>query len=77
MQVPRMKDSKNAFNILVSIEKHIEELKPLVPKQAIVCIGEYPIKTLLREPTVSRDGTLPIFIEKSSDDIYKWIPKGL
>jgi hypothetical protein len=71
-----MKDSKNAFNILVSIEKHIEGLKPLVPKQAIVCIGEYPIKTLLREPTVSRDGTLPIFIEKSSDDIYKWIPKG-
>ena len=71
-----MKDSKNAFNILVSIEKHIEGLKPLGPKQAIVCIGEYPIKALLREPTVSRDGTLPIFIEKSSDDIYKWIPKG-
>lgn len=71
-----MKDSKNAFNILVSIEKHIEELKPLIPKQAIVCIGEYPIKTLLREPTVSRDGTLPIFIEKSSEDIYKWIPNG-
>ncbi len=71
-----MKDSKNAFNILVSIEKHIENLKPLVPKQAIICIGEYPIKALLREPTVSRDGTLPIFIEKSSDDIYNWIPKG-
>jgi hypothetical protein len=71
-----MKDSKNAFNILVSIEKHIEQLKPLVPKQAIVCIDEYPIKALLREPTVSREGTLPIFIEKSTDDIYKWIPKG-
>ena len=49
-----------------SIEKHIEALKPLVPKQAIVCIGEYPIKTLLREPIVSRDGTLPIFIENQA-----------
>ncbi len=71
-----MKDDKTVFNILASIEKHIEALKPLLPKQTIVCVGEYPIKTLLKQPTVSREGTLPIFIEKSSDDIYKWIPKG-
>jgi len=70
-----MKDGENAFNIIASIEKHIESLKPLLPKQAIVCIGEYPIKMLLKDPSLSREGTLPIFIEKSSEDIYKWIPK--
>ena len=67
-----MRDGKNTFNILSSIEKHIESLKPLLPKQTIVCIGEYPIKTILKEPTANR--ALPIFIEKSSEDIYKWIP---
>jgi hypothetical protein len=72
-----MKDGKNTFNVLASVEKHIEALKPLLPKQAIVCIGEYPIKTLLKEPGINKtDFTLPILIEKSSDNIYKWIPKG-
>jgi len=70
-----MKESKTPFNVLESIEKHIEALKPLLPKQAIVGVGEYPIKTLLKEPALNREGTVPIFIEKSSDDIYKWIPK--
>ena len=31
---------------------------------------------LLKEPSVSKEGTLPIFIEKSSEEIYKWLPKG-
>jgi hypothetical protein len=70
-----MNESKTSFNVLASIEKHIEALKPLLPRQAIVGVGEYPIKTLLKEPALSREGTVPIFIEKSSDDIYKWIPK--
>ena len=68
--------AKSTFNVLASVERHIEALKPLLPKQAIVCIGEYPIKMLLKEPAVSKEGTLPIFIEKSSEEIYKWIPKG-
>jgi hypothetical protein len=74
-----MKDQKNTFNVIVSVEKHIEALKPLLPKQAIVCIGEYPIKILLKEPGMSMSKTdkiLPILIEKSSDDIYNWLPKG-
>lgn len=71
-----MKDGKGTFNVLASIEKHIEALKPMLPKQAIVCIGEYPIKTLLKEPSISKEVTLPILIEKSSDEIYKWLPKG-
>jgi len=70
-----MKDDKGTFDVLASVEKHIEALKPLLPKQALVCIGEYPIKILLKE-TDRKEGTLPILIEKSSDEIYKWLPKG-
>jgi hypothetical protein len=70
-----MKERKSDFNILESIERHIGDLKPLLPKQAVICVGEYPIKTLLKESSAARDGLLPIFVEKSSDDIYKWLPK--
>jgi hypothetical protein len=71
-----MKDSKATFDVLASVEKHIEALKPLLPKQALVCVGEYPIKTLLKETGIRKQGTLPILIEKSSDVIYNWLPKG-
>jgi hypothetical protein len=71
-----MIERKSDFNILESIERHIGDLKPLLPKQAVVCVGEYPIKTMLKTPAAALDGLLPIFIEKSSDDIYKWLPKG-
>jgi hypothetical protein len=71
-----MNDGKVTFNVLASIEKHIEGLKPLLPKQVLVCIGEYPIKTILKEPTITKEVTLPILIEKSSDEIYRWLPKG-
>jgi hypothetical protein len=70
-----MNDGKGTFNVLENIEKHIEALKPLLPKQALVCIGEYSIKTLLKEPETS-SYAVPILIEKSSDEIYKWLPKG-
>jgi hypothetical protein len=71
-----MNDGKAAFNVLASIEKHIEGLKPLLQKQVLVCIGEYPIKTILKEPIITKEVALPILIEKSSDEIYKWLPKG-
>jgi len=71
-----MKDGKDSFNVLESIEKHIEALKPLLPKQALVCIGEYPIKILLKEPGVSNEFTLPILVEKSSEEVFKWLPRG-
>ena len=70
-----MKTNKDTFNVLENIEKHIKMLKPLLPKQAIVCIGEYPIKTLLNAD-VNKERVLSILIEKSSDEIYKWLPKG-
>jgi hypothetical protein len=72
-----MNDEKDAFEVLESVKKHIETLKPLLPKQALVCIGEYPIKIMLKEPYVSEnDEMLPIFLGKSSDEVFKWIPKG-
>lgn len=72
-----MRDGKGTFNVLASIEKHIKALKPLLPKQALVCIGEYPIKMALKDPAINEEATLPILIEKSSDEIYKWLPKGI
>ena len=72
-----MNDEKSAFDVLESVKKHIETLKPLLPKVAMVCIGEYPIKIYLKQPYVNKnEETLPILIGKSSDDIFKWIPKG-
>lgn len=76
MHEPRTNDGKGTFNVIASVEKHIRGLIPLRPKQAIIGIGEYPIKTLLKAPRIHKEGTLPIFIERSSDDVYKWIPKG-
>ena len=72
-----MNDSKNAFNVLESVRKHIETLKPLLPRQATVYIGEYPIKMLLKQPYVDVTGlTLQVLVGKSSDEVYKWIPEG-
>jgi hypothetical protein len=72
-----MTDTKNSFNVLDSIKKHIETLKPLLPKQATVYIGEYPIKVLLKQPYVDKTGqTLQVLVGKSSDEVYKWVPKG-
>ena len=48
-----------------------------MPRQALVCIGEYPIKILFKKPYVDEaDQMLPILLGKSSEDIFKWIPKG-
>lgn len=72
-----MKDGKDSFNVLESVEKHIQALKPLLPKQAIVCIGEYPIKILLKGPGITKEPSpLPILIEKSTEEVEKWTPKG-
>lgn len=73
MHIPTAIDNTKTFDVIENIEKNIQTLKNL-RKPAIVCIGEYPIKTLLKQPSTYKD-TLPILIEKSSYDIYKWTPK--
>jgi hypothetical protein len=54
-------------------EEHVEPLKPSFHKPTIICIGEYPIKILLRGALAEKkDGPLPIFIDKFSKDIAEW-----
>jgi hypothetical protein len=59
-------------------EEPIEPLKPTFHKPALICIGEYPIKILLRGSLVEKkDEPLPIFIDKSSEDIAEWSQSSL
>ena len=59
-------------------EEYIEPPKPTFHKPAIICIGEYPIKILLRGSLVdNKDEPLPIFIDKSSQDIAEWSQSSL
>ena len=61
------------FDVIENIGKHIDQLKPWFPSQAIICIGEYPIQIILKGPFIEKiDDVLPIFIDKSSEDIRKW-----
>jgi hypothetical protein len=54
-------------------EEHAEDLKPILSKQTVICIGEYPIKILLRGSLVyKKEESPPILIDKSSEDIAKW-----
>jgi hypothetical protein len=54
-------------------EEDVEPTKPSFHKQTIICIGEYPIKLLLKGSLVKKkDEPLPIFIGKSSEDVAEW-----
>ena len=54
-------------------EENVEPLKPTLNKPAIICVGEYPIKILLGGSLAEKqDEPLPIFIDKSSEDIAGW-----
>jgi len=65
--------SEHHFDVIENIGKHIDQLKPWFPSQAIICIGEYPIQILLKGPFIEKiDDVLCIFIDKSSEDIRKW-----
>jgi hypothetical protein len=54
-------------------EEKVETLKPTFNEPVIICMGEYPIKILLRGSlAVKKEEPLPIFIDKSSEDIAEW-----
>jgi hypothetical protein len=53
-------------------EGQVEALNPTFQKPTIICIGEYPIKILLRGPLARKDEPFPIFIDKFSRDIAEW-----
>ena len=51
----------------------LEPLKPTFDKPVVICIGEYPIKILLKGSLIeTKEEPLPIFIDKSSEDIAGW-----
>jgi hypothetical protein len=59
-------------------EEHVEPVKPTFHKPTIICIGEYPIKILLRGALVEKKiEPLPIFIDKFSRDIAEWSQSSL
>jgi cell division GTPase FtsZ len=59
-------------------EEHVEPQKPSFNKPTIICIGEYPIKILLRGSLAEKkDEPLPIFIDKFSKDIAEWSQSSL
>jgi hypothetical protein len=73
METP-VETAEASFDVIESISKHIAQLKPLMAERALICIGDYPakIKIILKEPFVEETrGILPIFIQKSSDEILK------
>jgi hypothetical protein len=69
----RKRKGKSNVKAVQKTEEQNETLKPTFSKQAVICIGEYPIKILLRGSFLSKKGEpLPILIDKSSKDIAKW-----
>ena len=59
-------------------EEPIETLKPTFHEPAIICIGEYPIKILLKGSLAEKkDEPRPIFIDKFSADIAEWSQSSL
>jgi hypothetical protein len=59
-------------------EEPVETLKPTFYKPTMICIGEYPIKILLKGSLAEKkDESLPIFIDKFSKDIAEWSQSSL
>jgi hypothetical protein len=73
-----MESGKPQFDVLENIAKHVALLNPLLPNHAIIGIGEYPTKILLKGPIAGKtDEALPIFIDKSTKEISKWSQSSL
>ena len=53
-------------------KEKVESPKLTLKKPAIICIGEYPIKILLRGSLVKKNEPHPMFIDKFSEDIAGW-----
>jgi cell division GTPase FtsZ len=54
-------------------EENVEPTKSTFNEPVIICVGEYPIKILLRGVIAGKkEEPLPVFIDKTSEDIAKW-----
>ncbi len=68
-----MESEEAPFDVNASIKRHVAMLKPWFPKRAAVCIGEYPLRILLKGQIMAKsEEILPVFVDKSSKDIAKW-----
>jgi hypothetical protein len=73
-----MSCNETQVDVLESIEKHIAMLKPTLPEKALICIGEYPTKILLKGHLVEKlPDVEPLFVGKSSKEIVKWSQSGI
>jgi hypothetical protein len=69
-------ETVQAEAVVENIEATVTPLVPerqVLPKQALVCVGEYPAQILVKGSFLSqKDAVQPVFIDKSSDEILKW-----
>jgi len=73
-----MSEHKPPMDSVENAEEHVKPLKPIFHKPTIICIGEYPIKILLKGSLAEKkDEPLPIFIDKFSKDIAEWSQSSL
>jgi hypothetical protein len=74
----RKRKDKSHLETVQNTEKHVEPVKQRFSKQTIICIGEYPIKSLLRGSFMgNKDETPLILIDKYSKDVTKWSQSSL
>ena len=68
-----MSEPEPSLDSVENPEERVEPQKPSFRKPTIICIGEYPIKILLRGALAEKkDEPLTIFIDKFSKDIAEW-----
>ncbi len=73
-----MENNQATFDVNANIQRHVSMLEPWFPTRAVVCVGEYPIRVLLKGQLAARtEEALPVFVDKSSKSITKWSPKPL
>jgi hypothetical protein len=60
-----MASDTGSFNVLQSIERHIQSLNPFQPKNTVIYIGKYATsKRVFNRQNVSSNNQSPIFLEK-------------
>jgi hypothetical protein len=65
-----METAEDRFDVIESISKHIEQLKPLAPKRGLVSIGNYPANILIKGNFTKKNvDARPIFINKSDKGV--------
>ncbi len=63
---------ETAFDVIESIRKHVDLLKPITLKRGLISVGDYPAKILLKAPVDSRTtGMTTTFFEKSNEETLK------